>query len=171
MPRLLITAAFLLLTIVSTAQSNATPLKVEDKDVFVFFPPSKYTIVENVRLANEQISELTSVEEKLQIAVKSSTNNFDAIYTRDGISMMFVNYFEASEKVITHPKIISKKEIYFLSTPAKRYKTIATKTIQKNEMNQSFYKIAEDYINEKPSDKLFDAIIVSGDKVEYILFQ
>jgi len=169
--KFLTATVFVLLATFSIAQNrSAEPEKIEDKDVYVFLPPNNYTLSEFAHLTKEQINQTSSLEERVSLAIQQSTKDYNALYTRDGITFQLLKYKGGKQKKYTS-FVMSKKEVYFLSIPKKKYRTIDTKTIVETDLNRSFYQIAATYSSQNTSDKDFDAIIVSKGKIEYIKFK
>ena len=165
----LFTVTLLILSLTITAQNTATTKSIESKDIYILLKnttPSNY--IKAVKLTKEQISSIANIEDRVIALLKNVQNiDFDAIVTRDGNTARLYKYKAAKSKAII-PNYFGK-EVYFLSKPTKKYKTIITQEIVSADLQKPFHVIAKKYSeNEKVS---FDAVIISGSKADYIQYK
>jgi len=165
----LITIILLAISLITTAQSAATPNSIQGKDIYVLSintTPSDF--VENVKLTKEQMVSITDFDNRIQTLLNSAkSTDFDAIVTRDGNSVQLIKYKSAKTEA-NLPNYFGK-EVYFLSTPSRKYKVIATKTITKTDLEKSFYDVAYKY--SKNENTTYDAVIIFGETAQYIQYK
>lgn len=159
----------LIISSAAIAQNTATPSKVDGKDLYIqLINTTSYDFVENVRLTKEQIAASSTLEERIKnLLSNAKSSEFDALMTRDGNSVQLIKYKE-QPKVANVPNYFGK-EVYFLSNPTKKYNIISTKEITNSDLKKSFYKISKLYSNDETIS--YDAVIISGNKVDYIKYK
>jgi len=131
----LFTIILLAISLITIAQNKATPTTIEGKDIYVLLvniPPSDF--VETVQLTKEQMVSISDFENRLETLISNAkSSDFDAMVTRDGSIVQLIKY--KSSKEAAHVINYFGKEVYFLSTPIKKYKVVATKTITKTDLS------------------------------------
>ena len=153
------------------AQENATPNKVNGKDVYVLLLNKlEYKNVGSVNLNVAQIEGVSTIEERIKLFIKNTQLDFDAIMTRNGNSAMLMKYTQKPKVIVGSVIKISNKDVYFFSQPVKKYNSIDSKLITKTEMSQGFNDIVDTYLK-NAADFTYDAIIITKDKVEYIIYK
>jgi len=166
----LLTITLLVFSIITTAQNTATPAKIEGKDIYVLLVNTNPTdFVESVNLSKEQATSATDFNTRIQLLISlASTQDYDAITTRDGKSVQLIKYKD--NKNITKANVPNYfgKEVYFLSNPTKKYKVVETKEITKEDAKNVFYNVASTYA--KNDNVTFDAVIISNKQVKYIQY-
>jgi len=165
----LITVTLLIISLTTIAQNTAIPSNIKSKDLYVFIKnntPSNF--VKTVKLTKQQITSINSLDNRIQTIIDNASNiDFDAIITRDGNTAQLVKYKTSKEKATTHNYF--GKEVYFLSNPTKKYTVLETKEIASADLKKTFYHIGKNYsVNENIT---FDAVIISGNKAEYIQYK
>jgi len=164
-------ALFIVIAVSVQAQNMAKPVQLEAKDMYVLnLKQGGFIYTETIHLDKEQITETTNLEERLLLFIENAPNNsYDAIFTRDGITARLLKYASNKSDLTGVIPRSFKKPVYFFAIPTKAYSIIETKSIQSDDMHLGFNVIAESYVNQKVGAD-FDAIIISKDKVEYIVF-
>ena len=152
------------------AQQMAQPTRVENKDIYVMsIVNEEFISVENVKLTEQEIATTNSIEERIKLFVKkASTQSFDAIMTRTGNSATLIKYKNPTSNVTAKQIDNFEKDVYFLSTPTKKYSVVDTKELSTEEVRLPFNQIINNSIH--AVDKQFDALIIKTNTIEYILF-
>lgn len=157
-------------TITIKAQETANLIQVKGKDVYaVLLNNVEFKSVGNVDLTDGQINTATNLEERIKLFIKNSTAKYDALMTRNGNTAMLMQYVDKSKS--PKGKVVKNldKEIYFLSTPTKKYSVVGQKELSIEEVRLPFSQIINDAISNV--DKQFDAVIIKSNVVEYIVFK
>lgn len=165
----LFTVTLLIISLITTAQNTAKPIQFEGKDIYVMsVNTTSSDFVENVQLTKNQNAEITNLEDRLKAILSNATGaSFDAIVTRDGITAQLMKY-KSGKTDASIPNYFGK-EVYFFSTPTKKYKVVANKKIDTTDLQKAFYTVANKY--SKNNEISFDAVIISGNKAEYIQYK
>jgi hypothetical protein len=165
----LFTVILLVISLIATAQNSAKPSNIDGKDIYVLLvntTPSE--IVGNVNLSQEQMAAVTNFESRIQSLLNKATGkDFDAITTRDGNSAQLIKY--KTTKTLANVPNYFGKEVYFFSVPTKKYIIKESKEITENDLKQPFYSVAANY--SKNDNEIYDAVIISGNKAEYIKYK
>lgn len=164
----LFTITLLAISLITTAQNTATPDKIEGKDIYVFLiNTNPADFVESVNLTKELATSTTDFNTRIKLILsKASTKNYDAITTRDGVSVQLVKYKDPKNVAKANVPNYFGKEVYFLSIPTKKYKVLETKELNKEDAKKAFYTVASEYT--KNDNITFDALIISNQQVQYI---
>tara|TARA_R110001592_G_scaffold102391_1_gene289158 strand:- start:608 stop:1123 length:516 start_codon:yes stop_codon:yes gene_type:complete len=153
------------------AQKAIKPMNIDGKDVYALsLINTEFDIIKWVDLTDEQINNSKTVEGRLTQFIKDlPTTDFDALMTRDGKSALLMKYKVNNEE--TSCRLVSgfAKDVYFLSVPSKQYKIIEARKLTVEEIHLPFNKIVKNNINYEGLK--FDGIIISSDKVEYIVYK
>jgi hypothetical protein len=170
--RKIISIALLFVTITVNAQSTAKAGKINGKEIFVLTKiANDYTDVGSVHLSNEQIKQTSNLEERMKMFIANAkTNDYDAMYTRDGVTARLIKYNgNAQIKEGILPSSF-KKDAYLFSLPTKEFTVVESKMMSKEEIHLSFNKIISVYID-NAQDLTYDALLITKDKVEYISYK
>lgn len=167
----LFTLALIVISLITNAQNTATPSQVGGKDIYVLLVNSMpYDHIETVQLTKDQIANSSNFESKIATILSSAkSNDFDAITTRDGVTVQLIKYKNVANKVDAKMPNYFGKEVYFFSTPTKKYKVIATKEIPTADLQKSFYQVASIYY--KNENVTYDAVIISENNAQYIQYK
>ncbi|MDG1477914.1 MAG: hypothetical protein P8Q14_12260 [Vicingaceae bacterium] len=165
----LFTITLIIFSLITTAQNTAKPSNIEGKDIYVLSvntTPSSF--VKNVQLTKEEIAGITDFESRIKTILNKEKNiDFDAIITRDGNTIKLVKY--KSTSIDAKIPNYFGKEVYFFSTPTKKYKVVSSKEINATDLQKAFYTVANKY--SKNDELSFDAVIISGNKAAYIQYK
>lgn len=165
----LFTVTLLVISLITTAQNTATPSNIKGKDIYVMLmntTPSDF--VKTVQLTKDQESKVETFDNRIQTILGNAANSdFDALVTRDGNTFQLMKY--KSVKTAANVANYFGKEVYFYSTPTKKYKTIESKEINSADLKKPFYNIAANY--SKNDNATYDAVVISGNKAEYIQYK
>lgn len=172
MKKIFSTLAILMTALVINAQNKANPTTIEGKDIYtLLINTNRTTPVGNVTLTQGELQKANSFEERIQFILnKAPQANYNAIVSRDGISVQFVKYVNPANVTEANVPNYSGKEVYFLSNPTKEFTVVNSRLATKEEISSSFYKMAIQ-LTKEGNKKKFDAIIVSNDKIEYIRYK
>ena len=124
---LLIIACIINLSFV-LAQDNFTMKSIENKDIyFLSLPNSEFISVGSVRLNEDDLKNVSSLEDRFKIAFEKFNNtNFDAVITREGKTISFIKYSTKQKNRTARTVNSFGKPIYFLSLPSKEYSVLNT---------------------------------------------
>ncbi|MGB0887759.1 MAG: hypothetical protein ACPGSL_06530 [Vicingaceae bacterium] len=173
MKNIIYTTLILLITLTTTkAQNKATPLNFEGKDFYVLLSKTnKTTTVKSLSLTKEQINKVSDFADRIELIIKNApTNNYDAIYTRDGIAIQYLKYPPATDITKANANNFFGLDLYFLASPTKKYKVIDSRPIQFDEIKLSFYNLTKKIAEEKSSKK-YDAIIITQNQINYVRYK
>lgn len=154
------------------AQQMAQPIKIDGKDIYALSVVNEeFTVVESVKLTEQEIATTNSVEERMQLFINKATiKSFDAVMTRTGTSATLIKYKNPTSNVNTKLAGNSTKDVYFLSTPLKKYKQVQVVVFDKTDFNLSFNQLVEKYLNQT-TPKAFDALLIENKEVKYIVYE
>lgn len=172
MKNIFITTIFLVASITINAQNKANPIKVNNKAIYALLINTNKTIpTGKLSLTKEQLNTVTNFENRIQLILKNApTDNYDAISTRDGITVQFLKYQKSDEITEANIPNYFGKEVYFLSNPIKDYSVIKSRLATTEEIISPFYYLAKKLVKVGYKKK-FDAIIVNKDTIEYIKYK
>jgi uncharacterized protein (UPF0332 family) len=172
MKRIISIVLLLIVSIATNAQTTAKAENINGKEILVLVKTANnYTDVGVVNLTNEQIKQTSNLEDRIKMFLANATSNdYDAIYTRDGVTARLIKYNENTQIKEGILPTSFKKEAYFLSTPTKEYSVVNSKKITAEDMHLSFNKIIQTYIN-NVQELTYDALLITKDKVEYIVYK
>lgn len=168
----IILIALLLVTITVNAQSTAKAQKINGKEIFVLTKiANDYTDVGSVHLTSEQIKQTSNLEDRMKMVIANAkTNDYDAIYTRDGVTARLIKYngnTQIKEGVLPTS---FKKDTYFFALPTKDYEVVTSKEIPLTDLYLTFNQLINRYID-NAQDLTYDALLITKDKVEYITYK
>ncbi|MCB9361176.1 MAG: hypothetical protein H6588_07745 [Flavobacteriales bacterium] len=168
----IISIALLFATITVNAQSTAKAEKINGKEIFVLTRiANDYTDVGSVHLTSEQIKQTRNLEDRIKIVIANAkTNDYDAIYTRDGVTARLIKYNENVQITEGVLPVSFKKDAYLFSLPTKEFTVVKSKVMTLDDVHLSFNKIISTYI-ENAQDLTYDALLITKDKVEYIIYK
>jgi hypothetical protein len=153
------------------AQDNFTMKSIENKDVyFLSLPNSEYKSVGSVKLNDEDLKNVSSLEDRFKIAFeKFNSSEFDGILTREGKTITFIKYSEEQKNRTARTVNSFGKPIYFLSLPSKEYSVLNT-TANTIEDKKTVYLLNSIKTWVNSNDKA-DAIIIENDLIKNIKFK
>ncbi len=172
MKKILSTILILIASMAINAQNKANPTNIDGKDIYVLLiNTNKSTPAGNLNLTKEQIKESSNFEDRIRFILENApTKDYDAITTRGGNSIQFIKYQNKEEVNSANIPRYSNKEVYFLAKPVKEFTVIDSRLATNDEVNSSFYNMANKLVKDG-NKKKFDAIIVGKDKIEYIKYK
>lgn len=169
----IISVAILLLVITITkAQTTATATIINNKDVNFLLKTSKeFAYKGSVHLSDDQILQTKNLEDRAKLFISNApTQDFDGIFSRDGRTAILMKY--TGEHGTSQGTLLAsfKKDIYMLSNPVKEYNVLKSLPMTLEEIQSQLPKLIDSYI-EKSTDLTYDALLITKDKVEFILYK
>lgn len=172
MKKIISLTSILLMVVSLNAQQIAQPLRIDGKDVYALsLVNEEFTSVETVKLTEQEIASANGIEERMQLFInKATTKGFDAVMTRTGTSATLIKYKNPTSNTYTKLAGNFAKEVYFLSTPLKKYQQVTKVTLVKADIALPFNQLVDKYLGENVQVE-FDALLIENQEVKYIVYE
>ncbi len=172
MKKIIALASILLMVVSLHAQQMAQPLKIDGKDIYALsLVNEEFTSVESVKLTEQEIASANGIEERMQLFIsKATTKGFDAVMTRTGTSATLIKYKNPTSNTFTKLAGNFAKEVYFLSTPVKKYQQVAKVTLVKADFALPFNQLVDKYLSQD-APAVFDALVIENQEAKYIVYE